>query len=532
MSPREVEMNLRTWATFLSGVLLCLGLAASLDEATSYTTAPWKIPVLNADMVGIVECEIAGEIVAGYRVVESWKGPPAGTVLRIDSGLDYFHQRFPIALVGERYLVFAFKPEAPVATISSFSNGRDFPLWWRRLPSNYHVAVSEGRLLLPGEREKGALWSMGYEQGDLESFRKDARSVLSLDPDGQEAQRLVGGVECYRHGPLKREARRLSNCTSTSKMVAELLRLGRRNSRRGEDAISVLLLHTREESLRVIQSLPESSFPPNRVGLREEIIQRIEWRLQSAETASREEETPTSETPPPEEHELKTLRVQLQDPEHPMDRWKAFDRLSIYDPAFVTDFLKDWEEPVDVWGGYVSWGHVLVSSLARTMKQDRVLHLRTLLTAKDPYVRVGAAIYLSFDEPEEGLLRLKELASLPGDPGAWAALNVVRRGDGSALPRALEVLETPDDGTTQIEMHKTLQSRVEVLVSNIAHLSDAPQPTLPEPLTDNEMERGTQGSAPWQQKLYQSYLGWWRAYKDRLLFKDPWFEELRAQRID
>src|SRR6266545_3709826 len=54
--------------------------AASYGRMRSITRHP---SVNNADMVGVIECVTAGEIVARYRVVESWKGPKEGTVLTV-----------------------------------------------------------------------------------------------------------------------------------------------------------------------------------------------------------------------------------------------------------------------------------------------------------------------------------------------------------------------------------------------------------------------------------------------------------------
>src|SRR5690349_6845760 len=65
--------------------------------------------VLGADFVGVVECRTAGGVVAEYTVVESWKGPKAGTRVTIRVAVNYWEPQFPIALCGERYFVTAYK---------------------------------------------------------------------------------------------------------------------------------------------------------------------------------------------------------------------------------------------------------------------------------------------------------------------------------------------------------------------------------------------------------------------------------------
>ncbi len=84
-------------------------------SSASATTIDWMTfeeLVLGADFVGIVECDRAGGVVAGYSVLESWKGPRAGTHITIRVAVNYWEPQFPITLCGERYFVTAFK-QAP-----------------------------------------------------------------------------------------------------------------------------------------------------------------------------------------------------------------------------------------------------------------------------------------------------------------------------------------------------------------------------------------------------------------------------------
>jgi hypothetical protein len=53
---------------------------------------------------------MAGGIVAGYKVVESWKGGmPVGTRFTLRVAINYWGPQFPVTLVGEKYLIAAYK---------------------------------------------------------------------------------------------------------------------------------------------------------------------------------------------------------------------------------------------------------------------------------------------------------------------------------------------------------------------------------------------------------------------------------------
>ena len=108
-------------------------------------------PCLRADFVGIVECNRAGGIVAGYSVLESWKGPRPGTHITIRVAVNYWEPQFPITLCGERYFVTAFK-RAPLR-VTSTTSGKPVPLWWRNIPADYNLPLFQGRKrLAPGRR--------------------------------------------------------------------------------------------------------------------------------------------------------------------------------------------------------------------------------------------------------------------------------------------------------------------------------------------------------------------------------------------
>jgi hypothetical protein len=116
---------------------------------------------------------------------------------------------------------------------------------------------------------------------------------------------------------------------------------------------------------------------------------------------------------------------------------------------------------------------------------------------------------------------LKKLLVLEGDPGVWAALTLARRGQKVAVPRALEVFRAPTDANSETSgmagvLHGNLQKRILVLLSNTAHASNIPRPSLPE-----------------DEKQQMNYLAdWWKRYGDKAVLQDPWLKVLEPQKVD
>lgn len=121
---------------------------------------------------------------------------------------------------------------------------------------------------------------------------------------------------------------------------------------------------------------------------------------------------------------------------------KAFNTLTVHRPAAVRDYLVAWVNPRENWRDE-NLGYVLGSYFAWKCGVERKEHLIALLAAKSAYVRVAGAVYLCFEDRELGMRELEKLLALEGDPGAWAALALARRGRKSAVPHALQVIKTP-----------------------------------------------------------------------------------------
>jgi hypothetical protein len=148
-----------------------------------------------------------------------------------------------------------------------------------------------------------------------------------------------------------------------------------------------------------------------------------------------------------------------------------------------------------------------------------------LTNAKDPYIRVAGAVYLCFEDEKEGTRALARFASLPGDPGAWAALNLARRGDKAAALRALDVFRTRSEITYTGQMHRDLQARLLVLLSNSASRSSVPQPGR----WSRDMFYPQDGD---QTPVFEHYLSWWRSHEAKLTLYDPWLPDLKRQKIE
>ncbi|MBC8479589.1 MAG: hypothetical protein H8D46_03915, partial [FCB group bacterium] len=232
--------------------------------------------------------------------------------------------------------------------------------------------------------------------------------------------------------------------------------------------------------------------------------------------------TPPYIPPPPDEHDLETARMSFEiNDSYMFDQ--SFGLLSKYDPAFVIDFLLTWENQ-DRRLPYK--GYKLGSTFAMLCENNRENYFRELLTAKDPYLQVTGAVYLTLDGHQDGIIELQRLTSLEGDAGAWAALNLARRGDKIAVDRILEVFN--NEGYDNINLHQ----RVMILLSNSAAasgLSTDQQPWKYKPV-DPEQDRYPDECG--DNRHCQKYLEWWELYKNDITLYDPWFEIFEAQKVD
>src|SRR5262249_18383913 len=142
--------------------------------------------------------------------------------------------------------------------------------------------------------------------------------------------------------------------------------------------------------------------------------------------------------PTPSAQELANLRRTLARGEEAEGFDEVFMTLTRHDPGPVADFLVAWTNSDPGWRGK-DRGYALGPFFPGRCGRDRRKFLASLPKAKDPFIRVAGAVYLCFEDVEAGTAALRRMTAVEGDPGAWAALTLARRGHKDAVPRALEV---------------------------------------------------------------------------------------------
>jgi hypothetical protein len=492
----------------LSCLLVIVGLHTRSADATIVQFKPFERLVLDADFVGVVECEEAGGIVARYKVIESWKGPKAGERVSIRMATNYWGQQFDIALCGERFLMTAYK--SPADELVSWSVGGGVPLWWRQIPADYQLPLLQGCW-----RDDG---SPGFAK-----ICKEAGNLIALKPAGQEAALLKGYFEhyVYEHlridedAPEKATLARFAPLTEPEGVVDELVRLARADPEKwGGIARASLANGGGPATLDRLQKLPAGQAPWKDKELTD-LIDELKKRL-----APPNKQQPVARPParkePPTETDLEKWRKALVVGPSDKGFGAACYNLTRHDPGPVVEYLLAWTNPSKEWRDADN-GYVLGSEFACLCEKERKKHLTALLGAKDPYIRVAGAVYLCFEDLDTGKAELKKLTALEGDPGVWAALTLASRGDKDAVPRILHVFAAlkPEQLAPGIDRpsdhHDNLQKRVLVLLSNSARAGRVPQPP---------------------REGVDALTAWWKEHGDKVVLTDPWLKVLEKQKID
>jgi hypothetical protein len=503
-------------------VLAVVALAGAATSARA-TTVDWSLIeelVASADMVAVVECTTAGGMAARFTVVEPLKGPKAGTVVTIGWPANAWGDQFPVALCGERFLVTGYK--SPPNNLVAAAVRGPVPLWWRNVPVDYRLPLMEGRYLLPRDPDKDEF---------TRTLLKTARELAAMTPAEQEVavlRALIDANVVRRQGrfekplpPDRQEAvrKRFAGLGTAAELVGELARLAREDPKEWEfPTVRVLARGGGANALAALKKLPEADRPWDADRFKY-VVSAIEVRVTPPKPGAR----PDPVEAPPTADALAAWRKALADRESP--EWGgAFTGLTRHNPAVVAEFLMKWEVPVPENEFQRTrtrdMGYGLGSFFAWRCGKDRGKHLAALLEAKDPWVRVAAAVHLCFEDEAKGVAALKKLTALDGDPGGWAALTLARRGHADAVPRALRLF--PDRWTDEAEAQNfstprhNFQSQLLVLLSNAANAGKVPQFQLP--------ERGL----PTRVQLE----AWWDRHKAALVLRDPWLELLARQKVD
>jgi len=514
---------MRCFAYLGSGLLLIIFLLPLRAGASLYSSYSWQELTLRADFIGVVECVTAGEIVARYRVIDSWKGETNGNIITIRMATGYWDGWLDAALVGERYLVAGFNDFAPAVLVSDTAGG-SVPLWWRQLPINYYLSKSGSMDRLPPEPDdkgKVRLLNMGWQS--LEECRNTVCAFIPADPNDYEisllkyliTRRLSSRPKDTPEYVAAQTAlvNRVQNAKSVSETIAILLDLAHNDPTTWKSTLPSMLASCDQQTLQVLDALPVEQWP-----YEENQLTDIREALKSNIHPPTDEGTLTQPTP----EQLKRMRSILVgkiEEDETEDFGTVLTTLTLYEPNTVVDYLINWR------AGYPAeerQGYVLASWFALKCTQDRLQHFKALLKARDPYIRVTGAVYLCFEDEKAGMAALKQLSSLKGNLGIWAAFTRLRRGDKSAMPRALQALVEIEDS---IDDRLFLDVRLMVLLSNTAQASNIPAPPalqVLDPYSDNAKARQNQ----------ESIRSWWNRYQDRIILTDPWLQELSRQKCD
>jgi hypothetical protein len=354
-------MKLKISLSILTGLLLPLSALAS-----SIVPQPWQPLINNADMVGGIECVTAGEIVARYRVVESWKGPKEGTILTVRGAADIYEPTLPIVLYGEQLLVAArkYRPEYRLATSLFIAPGPggSLPPYWRDdrpdyfIPSSLHYTSLSRQ---PAEAEAGRGIIGGY-RGDFDSFRREVREFLALPDESREAVTLRALIQWHirdnRAGntfsPDPIQVADLLAEASTSRVdsiVAAPDDFVQRGGR-GADVAAFDVLYTGggSHTLASLSAL-KNEHGAWRGSLLSSLSKGIRWRLGLDPP---EDYNPIAIPPKPTGAALDSMRQLLglsQERGSPeksygtsRDSRHAFEAIAVYDPEFLANYLRNW----------------------------------------------------------------------------------------------------------------------------------------------------------------------------------------------
>jgi hypothetical protein len=499
-------------------------------HALSVDIPTWPELIEYSELAGIVECTVAGSVVAKYRMVEVWKGEgPKGEFYLVEP--PFPATAIPIALVGERFIVLPTNSKQGqwVDSYLVGTKGTPQPLLWRRLPVEYSVSSLFGRYSLQNEPEREDYFA-GLFAPILE-IRECVKTFVSKPDEERQLDILRARLEKYlnlRSGTPTSVApgaqdvyAMLRSATSLEDILSKTMSVAVDSPPRLRDEVGQAVLgYAHPKTLSILEKLETAPAP-----FEESVVDA--W-LRSVRDALR----PAGTTAPlvfPQRYTFTggadaacTVLSEALNTGRPMSEfpkfWYALGYLSVEDPKTVVKWLSTWENPEED-QQIRQLGYELGSTFAHYCEVDREKYFKRLLKAKDPCVQVSAAVYMAFENEEAGLRALRKFAELPGDPGTWAALALARRGETDVVPRLLEVFQHRQ---RMGSFTKLLRDQTRILLSNSASASNIRQPALPLLL----------GSAEQNFDYYNFYMNWWKDNQPHLQLHDPWFEMLAEQKID
>lgn len=502
----------------------------------------WQENVIQSDYIAVVECVAAGTIVAEYKVLETLKGETYKSPIRIKKSpiLDHNYREPYLwsALIGEQYLIFTckmeYQPNPPSAYLWH-------PLLWRNIDYQYELhALGVQHYIGETKRTEYRTTDLGRlvrHQIDLADYTAMIRNLVNQDTRQQEltllkalfskhatnryaqeydynerflkrAKDLLPYVdettaELFKQEELKKEKyievvsqieQEIQSCRNSFEFVDKAFELSDRYSEGEHHLIAKIFVEgiLTEESLEYLETHNVNENPDEFIRYTCNLIsQRL---TEKPQFSGRSKNQSIIKTPA----ELETDYPQL-----------------LTDSIAAAKWLADWENPNKKQTDE-TLGYGLGSWVAKTCRQDTDKCLEILRQAKDPYVRVAGAVYLCFENEEEGMNQLRNMQQLEGGARFWAALNLARRGDKQVMDYILWNFHGYRyNNSNPHDMQHNLIKRSMVLLSNSAANSNIPQP--PNVL---------QGAS------YSDLVTWWDNYKDRIELYDPWLDILEIQKVD
>ncbi|HET9233975.1 MAG TPA: hypothetical protein VFP10_07545, partial [Candidatus Eisenbacteria bacterium] len=183
-------------STMLKRLLLLVAFHAAFARtasADSVSPNPWYQQVATASFVGVVQCEVAGVVAAKYRVLESWKGPPVGTILTIDQQFRTYGAYSPFAVCGEKYLACVYSSTYlslrpfDITRLASVAS----PYWWKDAEAEYYTHTLPYLTRLPVERSDDlSVFGIWGKKASFQAYRESVLTYMSMPAAAQEDKAL------------------------------------------------------------------------------------------------------------------------------------------------------------------------------------------------------------------------------------------------------------------------------------------------------------------------------------------------------
>ena len=490
-------------------LLFALVVAAGGLRATTIDPLTWEELARDCDFNGAVECTRAGGIVAEYKVIESWHGAKAGETVRIKVAVNYWGPQYPMAFVGQRFAVTAFKNNAPIRMMSTTS-GDPVPLWWREIKYDYSLPLFQGRNRLDSEDELKREREVALHFYKFTSSQREAAVLKAV------ARKRLGDDRNDEDGDADKVFKELldslEKLTEAKDVLAKLAAYATKN--RKSELGSVLRDAGERETLNWLQTTKLEEIPFDK-DTQKRVLEVVKERVSPAEPRKRTEPEPEAA---PAEERLAQLRTEFGKGKDDREEfWEAFQVLTEHDPEPVAKWLLKWRPKRDHWSSDER-PYFVGSYFCFKCGKERAKNLECLLGATENGIKVSAAVYLCFEDAAKGEKALREYTKLPGRAGGWAALTLARRGHKDQMERLLQLIGEEAKGGMEGEPVEQLQIRVLELLSNSAAASGVEQPPLgpkPKEATHEELLRA-----------------WWKSHGDKIALADPWAKELAVRKVD